>query len=81
MELNRMACNIDHSVEDVITKLESQNEFLPENLYSQLTDFLKNPLSQEILNETFHLLKKYDLSDVAEQRRRITAFQALIKNN
>jgi hypothetical protein len=76
-----MACNIDHSVEDVFSKLKSQAEFLPENLYHQLSDFLKNPLSQEILNETFHLLKKYDLSDVEEQRRRNKAFQGLIKSN
>ncbi len=25
-----MACNIDHSIEDVMNKLESQKSFLPE---------------------------------------------------
>lgn len=25
-----MACNIDHSIEDVMNKLESQKNFLPE---------------------------------------------------
>jgi hypothetical protein len=27
-----MACNIDHSIEDVMNKLESQKNFLPEFL-------------------------------------------------
>lgn len=30
-----MACNIDHSIEDVMNKLESQKSFLPEGIFKE----------------------------------------------
>ncbi|MCU4961833.1 group-specific protein, partial [Bacillus paranthracis] len=55
-----MACNIDHSIEDVMNKLESQKSFLPEVIFKEVKGFLQGNHSQEILNDVFHLLKKYD---------------------
>ncbi|WP_028401870.1 hypothetical protein [Ectobacillus panaciterrae] len=63
-------CNIDHSHEDVIQKLESQQDFLPELLGKDLFRFLKSKHSQQTLNELFHLLKKYDLASEEEQEER-----------
>lgn len=74
-----MPCNIDHSLEDVKTKLQTQEEFLPKKLFSELKIFLINSLSQETLNEVFHLLKKYDLSEADEQLRRNKALEKIIK--
>ena len=36
-----MACNIDHSIEDVMNKLESQKSFLPEGIFKELKSFCK----------------------------------------
>ncbi|MDT3495681.1 group-specific protein [Bacillus toyonensis] len=70
-----MACNIDHSIEDVMNKLESHKDFLPETLFKDLNGFLQNKHSQEILNDIFHLLKKYDL--VSEEERETRNAQLL----
>lgn len=71
-----MACNIDHSIEDVMNKLESQKGFLPETLFKDLNGFLQSKHSQEILNDIFHLLKKYDL--VSEEERETRNAQLLL---
>ncbi|GGG14417.1 group-specific protein [Paenibacillus abyssi] len=63
-------CNIDHSQEDVIQKLESQKEFMPQPLGENVLRFLKNVHDQHTLNELFHLLKKYDLASKEEQEAR-----------
>jgi len=63
-------CNIDHSREDVVKKLKSQELFLPEGLAGKLGSFLKKEHDQETLNELFHLLKKYDLASEAERKER-----------
>ncbi|HFU7055781.1 hypothetical protein ACQVPW_12880 [Bacillus cereus] len=65
-----MACNIDHSMEDVMNKLESQKSFLPEEIFKELKRFLQRNHSQEILNDIFHLLKKYDLVNEEERETR-----------
>ena len=52
-----MACNIDHSIEDVMNKLESQKNFLPEGIFKELKSFLQGIHSQKLLNDVFHLLK------------------------
>jgi hypothetical protein len=75
-----MACNIDHNLVDVKIKLKSQNGYLPQDLYNQLNVFLEKSHSQEILNEVFHLLKKYDLSETEEKERRNKALETLIYN-
>ncbi|SEC56321.1 group-specific protein [Paenibacillus sp. GP183] len=63
-------CNLDHAHEDVIQKLESQQDFLPELIYQDLKRFLKSEHTQPTLNELFHLLKKYDLASKEEQDER-----------
>lgn len=72
------ACNIDHSHEDVVKKLKSQEEFLPEELNQKIHHFLEKDHSQETLNEVFHLLKKYDLAEISEQEERNKKITALI---
>ncbi|MBP1155556.1 MULTISPECIES: group-specific protein [unclassified Paenibacillus] len=63
-------CNIDHSQEDVIQKLDSQQDFLPEPMGKELHRFLESQHSQQTLNELFHLLKKYDLASYEEREER-----------
>lgn len=65
-------CNIDHSHEDVVKKLQSQESFLPSDLAHTLHAFLEKEQTQERLNELFHLLKKYDLASKEEQENRNT---------
>ncbi|AZJ21603.1 group-specific protein [Bacillus wiedmannii] len=74
-----MACNIDHSMEDVMSKLESQKSFLPEVIFKELKVFLRGNHSQEILNDIFHLLKKYDLVSEEEREMRNTQLLLIIK--
>ncbi|WP_339145951.1 MULTISPECIES: hypothetical protein [unclassified Sutcliffiella] len=64
------SCKLDHSLEDVGNKLESQKTFLPSDLYSKCRDFLGTKPDQLELNELFHLLKKYDLSSKKEKENR-----------
>jgi DNA-directed RNA polymerase sigma subunit (sigma70/sigma32) len=62
-------CNIDHSLDDVKKKYESQMDFLPDETKPMFADFFQKEHSQELLNEVFHLLKKYDL--VSEEDREV----------
>ncbi len=73
------ACNLDHSLEDVRNKLESQQSFLPAFLFADIQRFLQNEQPQNVLNELFHLLKKYDLVPNEEQEERNEGLQRLIK--
>lgn len=63
-------CKLDHSKRDVKQKLESQISFLPEDLADEWPVFLEKELSQQTLNEAFHLLKKYDLASDEERKDR-----------
>ncbi|MBD8004107.1 group-specific protein [Bacillus norwichensis] len=72
-------CNIDHSQESVVAKLESQAEFLPGSLTGGLEQFLKSERPQETLNEVFHLLKKYDLASEEERKERDSKLKQYIK--
>lgn len=74
-----MVCNIDHSIEDVMNKLESQKSFLSEEIFKGLKIFLQGNHSQEILNDVFHLLKKYDLVSEEERETRNTRLLLIIK--
>ncbi|PFS63254.1 group-specific protein [Bacillus cereus] len=74
-----MACNIDHSMEDGMNKLESQKDFLPEVIFKEVKGFLQGNHSQEILNDVFHLLKKYDLVSEEEREKRNTQLLLIIK--
>ncbi len=71
-------CKIDHSYEDVIQKLESQQGFLPELISNDLHRFLQSNHTQQTLNELFHLLKKYDLASKEEQDERSNKLIQLI---
>lgn len=72
-------CNIDHSQEDVVKKLDSQKESLSSDSYYVIEGFLARPRSQETLNELFHLLKKYDLASPDEQLERDKKIDELVK--
>jgi hypothetical protein len=71
-------CNIDHSNEEIRAKLESQRAFMPDDLFVQVTGYLKSGPSQEDRNALFHLLKKYDLAASEEQEHRNRGIVQLI---
>jgi hypothetical protein len=73
-------CKLDHSYADVVNKLESQQSFLPEDLYSQLHNYLKEERTQDLLNELFHLLKKYDLASEEEREVRNNRLALIVSN-
>ncbi|MBS4209377.1 group-specific protein [Bacillus sp. FJAT-50079] len=56
------SCKLDHSLADVLKKLEDQRAFLPTGLYEAISQYLDAKVNQAVLNEIFHLLKKYDLA-------------------
>lgn len=68
IEMSR--CTLDHTQSDVLQKLTEQQAFLPDELVKRCELFLSKPLDQETLNEVFHLLKKYDLSEETERMKR-----------
>lgn len=72
-------CNIDHSHESVVKKLKNQEAFLPAELNEKIHRFLEKDLSQETLNEVFHLLKKYDLASEEDREDRNKKFAAIIE--
>lgn len=63
-------CRLNHTVADVQKKLSEQAPFLPEERADQLVALLATDLTQEQLNELFHLLKKYDLATPEERLQR-----------
>lgn len=73
-------CNLDHSLEDVKKKYESQVPFLPEELKPLFAEFFQKEHTQELLNEVFHLLKKFDLATKDEQEVRIQKLMLIVKN-
>ena len=70
-------CPIDHTQQDVVQKLYEQQSFIPRKLVESCKSFLDSPLSQETLNEVFHLLKKYDLATEEERTERDSKMQQL----
>ncbi|WP_078544501.1 group-specific protein [Litchfieldia alkalitelluris] len=71
------SCNIDHSLEDVYKKLESQKEFLSFKSLEKCKRILSGNPSQALLNEIFHMLKKYDLATQEERANRDEKIAAL----
>lgn len=63
-------CNIDHTRDDVVKKFQDQYEFMPENTREEVSRFLTRELSQDTLNDLFHLFKKYDLASETERQER-----------
>lgn len=73
-------CKLDHPHEDVINKYEAQAPFLPENINHLFTVFFQKEHSQELYNEVFHLLKKYDLASEEEKEERNKRLLLILQN-
>ncbi|MDQ0154795.1 hypothetical protein [Robertmurraya andreesenii] len=73
-------CKIDHTPEDVKSKYESQSAFLPEDMKPLFDQFFKEEHTQDILNDVFHLLKKYDLVSEDEREARNKRLYLVLKN-
>lgn len=73
-------CKIDHSLEDVQMKYQSQVEFLPQGITTLFKEFFQKNHTQDILNEVFHLLKKYDLSSEEEKETRNSRLLLILEN-
>ncbi|SEN23429.1 hypothetical protein SAMN05192533_110119 [Mesobacillus persicus] len=73
-------CKLDHSHDDVRKKYEEQKPFLPEELKPLFQGFFADEHTQDILNEVFHLLKKYDLASEAEKEERNRRLSMVVKN-
>lgn len=72
-------CTIDHSVEDVVRKLNEQQAFIPKEIYEDGMHFLDGTVEQDTLNEVFHLLKKYDLAEADERERRNEELRKIVR--
>ncbi|WP_428908490.1 hypothetical protein [Niallia sp. Krafla_26] len=73
-------CQLDHSHEDVLKKYQSQKEFLPNEMVPLFNQFFAKEHTQLVLNEMFHLLKKYDLSSKDEKEQRNQQILTLLNN-
>ncbi|WML59157.1 hypothetical protein [Neobacillus sp. PS2-9] len=73
-------CKLNHTKEDVKSKYESQAEFLPEDMKQLFDSFFAGEHTQELLNEVFHLLKKYDLASGEEQSARNERLYLVLRN-
>ncbi|MFF2446861.1 hypothetical protein ACFVSW_07115 [Neobacillus sp. NPDC058068] len=73
-------CKLNHSHEDVKSKYESQAAFLPEKMKPLFAQFFAKEHTQEILNEVFHLLKKYDLASEDEKNERTNRLNMVLEN-
>lgn len=73
-------CKLNHTHEDIKNKYESQAAFLPEEMKPLFHAFFEKEHTQDILNEVFHLLKKYDLATEEEQGNRNNRLNLVLKN-
>ncbi|MEH7416495.1 hypothetical protein V7266_14505 [Neobacillus drentensis] len=73
-------CKLNHTQEDVKNKYESQMAFLPGDMKELFQRFFSQEHSQELLNEVFHLLKKYDLTSAPEKNERNNRLYLVLKN-
>jgi hypothetical protein len=73
-------CKLNHSHEDVKNKYISQAEFLPNHLKEMFTLFFQKEHTQDLLNEVFHLLKKYDLASDEEKEGRNNRLLLILQN-
>lgn len=72
-------CKLNHTIEDLKNKFNSQEEFLPIELVPSFLSFFERGHSQEIYNEVFHLLKKYDLASDEEKVKRNEQLSLILK--
>ncbi|PLR82517.1 group-specific protein [Bacillus canaveralius] len=73
-------CNVDHSHDDVKNKFASQSEYLPKEITELFSKFLAEEHTQDILNNVFHLLKKYDLADEQDKQERNRRLELILRN-
>jgi hypothetical protein len=73
-------CKLDHRTEDVINKYDSQASFLPEEMKPLFKQFFEKKHTQDVLNEVFHLLKKYDLASEEEKSERNNRLFLVLRN-
>lgn len=73
-------CKLDHTSEDVQTKFEQQRDFLPEEMKALFQAFFQQEHTQDILNEVFHLLKKFDLASEEERTERVNRLYLVLRN-
>lgn len=73
-------CKLDHSHEDVQQKYEQQKGYLPQEMLPLFEVFFREEHTQDILNEVFHLLKKYDLATEEEKEQRENRLNLVLKN-
>jgi hypothetical protein len=73
-------CKLNHSIEDVKNKYESQVSFLPAEVKPLFEHFITKEHTQDLLNEVFHLLKKYDLASEEERNARNNRLLLVLKN-
>jgi len=73
-------CKLDHTHEDVKGKYEQQKAFLPNDMIILFEKFFQKEHTQDILNEVFHLLKKYDLATDDEKKERVNRLYLVLKN-
>lgn len=78
--INVSECKLNHSHADVKNKYESQAVYLPEDIKPLFGPFFAKEHSQDLLNEVFHLLKKYDLASEEEKNARNNQLYLLLKN-
>jgi hypothetical protein len=73
-------CKLDHSHEDVKNKYESQVPYLPDSIKTAFAAFFQKEHTQDIYNEVFHLLKKYDLVSAEEKVERNNRLELVLRN-
>ncbi|WML41104.1 hypothetical protein RCG19_05440 [Neobacillus sp. OS1-2] len=73
-------CKLDHTHEDVKSKYDAQADFLPEEMKPLFDQFFATEHTQNLLNEVFHLLKKYDLASAEEQNERNNRLYLVLRN-
>lgn len=73
-------CKLNHPVGDVRNKYETQKEYLPSDMISSFEAFFTREHTQDILNEVFHLLKKYDLVPQEDREQRNKRLYIVLNN-
>ena len=69
-------CTIDHSREDVLKKYEENSSLFCFKFNDHFLSYMDNELSQEKLNDLFHLFKKIDLlspKELVERKKLLKA--------
>ncbi|OLS35281.1 group-specific protein [Bacillus sp. MRMR6] len=73
-------CKLDHTHADVKSKYSTQEAYLPDDMKALFEQFFAKEHSQDLLNEVFHLLKKYDLAAEEEKDTRNNRLYLILRN-